>query len=100
MNFNIYVGMGSANEVAERYDEAAANYQRALEERPHAVWIYRSLASSLSGACRTEEAKQAYSHLMQSYPDLTGTKVRQAMVFSEAMLDRMIANLKKLGLPE
>ncbi|MFT5440046.1 MAG: adenylate cyclase [Alphaproteobacteria bacterium] len=100
MNFNIYVGMGSANEVAERYDEAAANYQRALEERPHAVWIYRSLASSLSGASRTEEAKQAYSHLMQSYPDLTGAKVRQAMVFSEAMLDRMIANLKKLGLPD
>ncbi len=100
MNFNIYVGMASANEVAERYDEAAAYYRRALEERPHAVWIYRNLASSLSGADRMEEAKQAYAALRQNYPDLTGAKVRQAMVFSEAMLDRMIANLKKLGLPE
>ena len=41
MNFNIFVGMGSANEVAERYDEAAANYRRTLEKRPHAAWIYR-----------------------------------------------------------
>ena len=99
MNFNIYVGMGSAKEIAQNFDEAVADYRRALEERPHAAWIYRNLASSLSGAGRMEEAQQAYVKLMQSYPDLTGAKVRAAMVFSEAMLDRMIANLTKLGLP-
>ena len=79
MNFNIYVGMASANEVAERYDEAAAYYRRALEERPHAVWIYRNLASSLSGADRMEEAKLAYAALRQSYPDLTGPYLRHQM---------------------
>lgn len=100
LNFNNYVGMASANEVAENYDQAAALYRRGLEERPHAQWIYRNLVSSLSGAGRMEEAKTAYAVLMRTYPDLTKTRVRKEMVFSDAMLDRMAANLRKLGLPE
>jgi adenylate cyclase len=65
MNFNNYVGIGSAHEVAQEYDEAAACYRRALEERPNANWIYRNLASVLSGAGRVEEAKQAFAELMR-----------------------------------
>ena len=87
-----------AHEVAQEYDQAAAFYQRALEERPNANWIYRNLASSLSGAGRNEEARQAFTEMMRSYPDLTVAKFRQAMVFSDAALDRMAVNLRKLGL--
>ena len=68
MNFNNYVGMGSGHEVARDYDKAAAFYRRGLEERPHAMWIYRNLASSLSGAGRMEEAKEAYTQMLRSYP--------------------------------
>ncbi len=100
MNFNIYVGIGSAHEVAGDNDDATRNYKRALEEQPHADWIYRSLASSLSGADRMEEAGEAYARMIEIYPDLTISKVKQAMVFSPAFLDRMGANLKKLGLPD
>jgi adenylate cyclase len=100
MNFNNYVGIGSAHIVAEEYDEAAAFYRRALEERPNAGWIYRNLASSLSGAGRVEEAKQAFAELMRRYPDLTISKFKQAMVFSPAVLNRMAENLRKLGLPD
>jgi adenylate cyclase len=100
MNFNNYVGMGSAHEVAQEYDKAAAFYRRALEERPNASWIYRNLASSLSGAGRVEEAKQAFAEVMRSYPDLTVSKYKQAMVFSPAALNRMAENLRKLGLPD
>jgi len=100
MNFNNFVGMGSAHEVAQEYDTAAGFYRRALEERPNASWIYRNLASSLSGADRVEEAKQAFAELMRSYPDLTVSKYKQAMVFSPAVLDRMAENLRKLGLPD
>ncbi|MDQ3558211.1 MAG: hypothetical protein M3453_03305 [Pseudomonadota bacterium] len=100
MNFNNYVGMASAHEVAQDYDKAAAFYRRGLEERPHAMWIYRNLASSLSGAGRMEEANDAYAQMMLSYPELTAAKLRQAMVFSPAALDRMVDNLKKLGLPD
>ena len=100
MNFNNYVGMGSAHEVAQEYHKAEAFYRRALEERPNANWIYRNLAAVLSGAGRVEEAKQVFAELMRYYPDLTISKFRQAMVFSPAVLDRMAENLRKLGLPD
>ena len=100
LNFNNYVGMGSAHEVAQEYDKAAAFYRRGLEERPHAVWIYRNLASALSGAGRMEAAKEAYARMLRGYPDLTASRLRQAMVFSPAFLDRMVDNLRKLGLPD
>ncbi len=100
MNFNNYVGLGSAHEVAQEYDKAAAFYRRALEERPNAGWIYRNLASSLSGAGRVGEAKQAFAEMMRNYADLTVSKFKQAMVFSPVSLDRMAENLRKLGLPD
>jgi adenylate cyclase len=100
MNFNNYVGMGSSHEISENYEKAAALYVRALDERPHAIWIYRNLASSLSGAGRMEDAKKAYAVVMRSYPDLTISKFKQAMVFSPAALGRMGENLRKLGLPD
>ena len=82
------------------YDKAVAHYRRAFEERPHATWIYRSLASSLSGAGRMKEAKLAYTEMMRSYPGLTVAKFRQAMVFTAPVVDRMVDNLRKLGLPD
>src|ERR1700730_16947112 len=100
MNFNNYVGIGSAHEVAQEYDNAASFYRRALEERPNASWIYRNLASVLSGAGRVDEAKQVFAELMRYYPELTISRFKQAMVFSPAVLDRMAENLRKLGLPE
>jgi adenylate cyclase len=100
INFNNYVGIGSAHEISQEYDEAAALYRRALQERPNACWIYRNLAACLSGAGRMEEAQQAYAELMRSYPDLTISKFKQAMVFSPSALERMAENLRKLGLPE
>jgi adenylate cyclase len=100
MNFNNHAGMGSAHEISQDYDKAAALYRRALEEQPNAVWIYRNLASSLSGAGRIEEAGDAFARMLLSYPDLTVSKFKQAMVFSNAALDRMAENLRRLGLPE
>ena len=100
MNFNNYVGIGSAHEIAQEYDEAAAFCRRALEERPNANWICRNLAAILAGAGRLEEAKQVFAEVMRYYPDLTISKFKQAMVFSPAALNRMAENLRKLGLPD
>ena len=100
MNFNNYAGIGSAHEAAQEYDKAAGFYRRALQEQPNASWIYRNLASSLSGAGRIEEAKQAFAEMMRHYPDLTVSKFKQAMVFSPAVLDVMGENLKRVGLPD
>ena len=100
MNFNNYLGIGSAHVVAQDYDNAVTFYRRALAERPNARWIYRTLASTLLGAGRIEEAKQAFAEMLRSYPDLTISKFKQAMVFSNTTLDRIAENLRKLGLPE
>jgi hypothetical protein len=100
MNFTNHVGIGSANEVAQRYEEAVALYRRALQERPHAVWILRNLVCSLVGAGRMDEAKVEYAHLCAAYPGLTIAKFRKPMVFSPAVMDRMGAHLMTVGLPD
>ncbi len=100
MNFNNYVGIGGAHENAEDYDQAVAFYRRGLEERPHALWLYRHLACALCGAGRMDEARQAYAQMLRAYPDLTVAKFRQAMAFQPGTLERMVENLRKLGLPD
>ena len=99
MNFNTHAGMAFAHQAAQHYGEAVALYRRALEERPHAVWIYRYLASALSDAGKMAEAKEAFSEMMQNYPGLTVAKFRQAMPPAPTV-DRMVDNLRKLGLPD
>lgn len=100
MNFNNYVGIGGAHEIAQDYDQAVAFYRRGLEERPHALWLYRHLACALAGAGRMDEARRAYELMLLAYPDLTVGKFSQAMAFQPATLERMVDNLRKLGLPE
>jgi adenylate cyclase len=100
MNFNNYAGIGSSHEVAQDYDKAVEFYRRALQERPHATWIYRNLASALAGADRIDEAKAAFAEMLRSYPGLTAAKFKEAMVFSGPTLDRMVGYLRGLGLAE
>ena len=100
MNFNNYAGIASAHEVAQEYDQAVLFCRRALQERPHASWIYRNLASALVGAGRIEEAKQAFAEMLRHYPDLTVSKFKQAMVFSAPSIEGMARRLRSLGLPE
>lgn len=101
MNFNNYVGIAFAHEGRHDYEQAVVFYRRGLEERPHAHWIYRHLASALAGAGRMDEARSAYARMMRAYPDLTAAKFRRAMLpFSPAALDRVVENLKRLGLPD
>jgi adenylate cyclase len=97
--FNTYVGIGSAYEGAGEYDKAVDYYKRALQERPHAYWINRSLASVLAGAGRMEEAQEAFGILMHHYPGLTLKDIRQAMTFSAQFMDKMLDNLATLGMP-
>lgn len=100
MNFNVLAGMGSAFEVAEDYDKAVVHYRRALQDRPNAYWINRHLASALVGAGDTDGARTAYAKLIERYPGLTADKVRAAMLYTEPTMEKMVARLKELGLPE
>jgi predicted Zn-dependent protease len=81
-------------------DDAVTMYRRAIEERPSADWILRNLVSALVGAGRMEDAAAELKKPTAAYPDLTVTNYRNAMVFSPALLDRMCASLRTVGLPE
>jgi len=100
MNFNNYVGIASARQVAGHDNAAADVFLRALDERPNAFWIHRNLAPALLGAGRLEEAKVSKNSLMTAYPGMTVKRFKEAMVFSPAVLERIGNQLKELGIPE
>ncbi len=100
MNFNNFVGMATAHDIMQNYEKAVELYKRALQERPHLRWIDRQLAPCLCSAERVDEAKEVFDRMVKAYPDLTISMIRQAMVFSSPFMDRIVDNLKKLGLPD
>lgn len=100
MNFNTYVGIACAKQIAGEHDAAADIFLRALEERPSALWIHRNLAAALYSAGRKEQARDSCRRLMAAYPDYTTARYREAMVFSPRVLDQICGALKALGVPE
>jgi adenylate cyclase len=100
MNFNNYVGLASAFQVAGDDSGAADMFLRALDERPNALWIHRNLAPALLGAGRLEEANRSRDALLRAYPEMTVKRFKDAMVFSPAVLDRIGRLLAELGVPE
>ncbi len=100
LNFNNYVGLASAFQVAGDDNGAADMFLRALDERPNAFWIHRNLAPALLGAGRFEEAKRSRDALMKAYPEMTVRRFKDAMVFSPAVLERIGRQLLELGVPE
>ena len=100
MNFNNYVGLASAFQVAGDDNGAAEMFLRALDERPNAMWIHRNLAPALLGAGRIKEAHRSRDALMKAYPEITVKRFKDAMVFSPAVLERIGRQLSELGVPE
>ena len=100
LNFNNYVGMACARQIAGDFSAAADLFQRALGERPSALWIYRNLAPALLAAGRRDEAEAAGAVMKAAYPDLTIRRFKEAMLFTPATLESIAAHLRALGVPE
>jgi adenylate cyclase len=100
INFNDYVGLASARQVAGDDNAAADFFVRALQERPNALWIHRDLAAALHGAGRHDEARTSLAVVLAAYPDFTIRKFREAMVFTPRVLDRIAGQLRELGIAE
>ncbi len=100
INFNNYVGLGSAKQVVGDDNAAAGLFIRALQERPNATWIHRNLAAALYGAGRHDEARQSRDTLVAAYPDMTVRRFKEAMVYAPDVLERIGAQLCALGVPE
>lgn len=100
MNFNNYVGLASSFQVAGDDNKAAEMFLRALHERPNALWIHRNLAPALLAAGRDVEAQQSFNSLVAAYPNMTVQDLKDVMVFTPRVLDRLGELLARLGLPE
>lgn len=100
LNFNCYIGIGTAYQMSREYENAILYIERGLNENADAIWAYRQLVPAYMEAGRTEDAKNGVRLLLQTYPELTATKVREAMVLPDAEMNWICNNLVKAGLPE
>ena len=100
MNFNCYIGIGTAYEMLREFDNAILYFERGLNENAEAIWAYRQLVPAYMEAGRTEDAENGVRILLESYPQLTATNVREAMVLPDVEMNWICANLVKAGLPE
>lgn len=102
INFNNYVGMGASYQGrVDPDDHAAADLlSKALQERPHAIWIHRNLAPALYGAGRLEEAKASLRTLMTHHPDFTVQGFLASIPLTPYYTDRICEQLRALGVPE
>ena len=100
MNFNNYVGIGIAHDLAGRFDESVIYLRRAMEERPGALWVLRALVPALVGAGRLEEAKAECARLLAAQPESSITLFRRGLVANNAVLDRWTPSWRAAGFPD
>ena len=100
-SFNGHIGVGFANFVLGRYDEAVQWTRRGMREKSGITWAYRDLAAYLALACKVDEAKAALAELVATRPNLTISTVCEALRFIEpGLLKRYLDGLWIAGLPE
>jgi adenylate cyclase len=100
INFNTHFGIGAAHFAASRYQDAVSWIEKALQERPSAVWTHRLLASAYAWAGRLEDARRSAAHLLRTYPDFTiTTHVQNVIVSNPEYMLRYVEGLRIAGLP-
>jgi adenylate cyclase len=100
MRFNALFGIGASHFVKGQFDEATRWIEKALHEKPDAVWCYRLLTASYANASRLEEAKRAAARLLEAYPGMTVSKAIDASPPSAPLTERIREGLLQAGLPE
>jgi adenylate cyclase len=100
-NFNAAIGIGIAHFHAERFAEAASWVRRGIAEKPSATWAWRIVAAAYANLGRSDEAREALTHLVQAHPGITIAAIKQASMppspsFQHALFD----GLRTAGLPE
>jgi adenylate cyclase len=97
-----YLGvLGTAYRLAGDYGEAIAAYDKRRERNPHSTMPYLGLALVYSEVGRDEEARAAASEVLKRNPKISLTQVRNRLPYKDlAEVDRIIAALRKAGLPD
>ena len=99
---DMYLGvLGTAYRLAGNYDEAIAAYDKRRERNPHSTMPYLGLALVYSEVGRDEEARAAASEVLKRNPKFSLNQARNRIPYQDpAEVDRIIAALRKAGLPD
>jgi len=92
------IGIGSAHLEAGRYNDAVRWYERALVERPNAVWNDRFRAAGYALAGRKEQASATLARFTRAFPDLTIAQIRTGLPHTPSFLDRVSEGLESAGM--
>ncbi len=97
-----YLGvLGTAYRLAGNYDEAIAAYDKRRERNPHSTMPYLGLALVYSEVGRDEESRAAASEVLKRNPRISLNQVKNRLPYQDpAEVDRIIAALRKAGLPD
>lgn len=99
--FNLQFGRGYAKGLAGEFDEAIRLVKLGLTAGPGVTWAYRDLASFCANAGRRQEADEAVTALLQSYPGLTIKRVVDSMPpATHSRHQGFIEGLQRAGVPE
>jgi AraC-like DNA-binding protein/TolB-like protein len=99
LKLNSFIGIGAAHFQARRFAQAAYWYERALFERPSAIWIHELLCPAYVHCGRRVDAGNSGSTLRHRYPDLTIARVQAGMpFFTDAFRDAVGNGLEAIGL--
>ncbi|WP_246776558.1 tetratricopeptide repeat protein [Microvirga sp. VF16] len=100
MAFNCEMGIGCAHFIARRYDQAAQWQEKALNAKPSATWICRTLAPSHAWAGDLDKARERVGDLVRSYPGIRIADICESLAFSKEVLGRFAEGLQRAGLSE
>ncbi|MGQ0547715.1 MAG: tetratricopeptide repeat protein [Betaproteobacteria bacterium] len=92
------IGIGSAHLHSGRYDHAITWYERAIAERPTALWNDRFRAAAYCLAGRKDEARRRLAGFARKYPGVTISGVRAGLPYGAKFLDRVAEALESAGM--
>jgi tetratricopeptide (TPR) repeat protein len=80
---DFYVSQGSDFYSQGRWDDAIAQFQKALEIAPDEAGIHNNLAIALQGGGRTDEAIAQYAKALELQPNSAGTHDNLGVLFAQ-----------------
>lgn len=92
---------GHAHHSLQRYDEAIAAYQRAVNRNPDFVAVRQQLAAAYAQLGRLEEARSEATQVRRLNPSFSIRRHAQKVPHKDqAVLARFVDGLRQAGLPE
>ncbi|HKH34881.1 MAG TPA: hypothetical protein VKA80_12095, partial [Beijerinckiaceae bacterium] len=96
----VFIGMGCAHFVLERYDRAAVWVEDGVEACPGSFWAQRVAVAAAALAGAMAQARRIGRDLLKKDPGLTCEGARQAWPFTSSFSSRLAAGLKLAGVPQ